>query len=106
MHDCCERPNLWAVQGDKPLRCTEAECARAMGLDAGHMDYLGMAQAVPPVYGQWVFAQACMRELEREFGIVAITYDELLAHPEQSRRQMRHGPVTYKHMTPPTTKPW
>jgi hypothetical protein len=61
-----------------------------MGLDAGHMDYAGMSQAVPPVYGQWVFAQACMRELEREFGIVAITYDEMLARPEQSRRQMRH----------------
>jgi hypothetical protein len=90
MRDCCDVPNLWAVQGDKPLRCTAAECAWAMGLDGSHMDYVGMTQAVPPVYGQWVFAQACMRELEREFGISAITFDEFREQPERSRRQMRH----------------
>ena len=49
MKDCCSG-NLWAVQGDKPLRCTVGECAKAMGLDEGHMDYAGMSQAIPPVY--------------------------------------------------------
>ena len=49
--DCCNG-NLWAVQGDKPLRCTVCECADAMGLDQDHMDYDGMAQAIPPAYGE------------------------------------------------------
>ena len=31
---CCQG-NIWAVQGDKPLRCTEEECSAAMGLDPG-----------------------------------------------------------------------
>jgi hypothetical protein len=50
MHDCCGG-NIWAVQGDKPLRCSVAECERAMGVDSDHMDYVGLAQAIPPAYG-------------------------------------------------------
>ena len=87
--DCCDG-NLWAVQGDKPLRCTACECADAMGLDQDHMDYDGMAQAIPPAYGEYVFGQAAMREVERKYGLEAITFDEMLARPERSRRLMRH----------------
>ena len=87
--DCCSG-NLWAVQGDKPLRCTRGECAAAMGIDAAHMDYEGLSQAIPPVYAQYIFGQACMREVERVFGIEAITYDDLRARPARSRRLMRH----------------
>ena len=87
--DCCDG-NLWAVQGDKPLRCTTCECADAMGLDHDHMDYDGMAQSIPPAYGEYVFGQAAMREVERKYGLEAITFDELLARPERSRRLMRH----------------
>ena len=89
MTDCCEG-NIWAVQGDKPLRCTRAECAAAMGIDGDHMDYDGLSQALPPAYTQYLFGQACMREVEREFGIPAITYDEHLANPEGTSRRMRH----------------
>jgi len=49
MRDCCGG-NIWAVQGDKPLRCTLEECADAMGTDRDHMDYDGLAQSLPPVY--------------------------------------------------------
>ena len=87
--DCC-RGNIWAVQGDKPLRCTQAECSVAMGLDVGHMDYAGLAQAIPPSYASYVFGQACMREVERKFGIPVITFDEMLANPAASRRKMHH----------------
>ena len=85
---CCG--DLWAVQGDKPYRCTAVECAAAMGIDADHMSYEGLAQAIPPAYGRLVFAQACMRDLEREFGIEPITYDAMKASPVESRRQMGH----------------
>ena len=51
LRECCSG-NLWAVQGDKPFRCTTAECAAAMGIDPDHMDYEGLAQAVPPAYGE------------------------------------------------------
>ena len=87
--DCCQG-NLWAVQGDKPLRCTVCECADAMGLDEDHMDYDGMSQSIPPAYGEYVFGQAAMREVERRFGLEAITYDDYLARPERSRRLMGH----------------
>ena len=83
--DCCSG-NLWVVQGDKPLRCTRDECADAMGMDRDHMDYNGMAQAVPPIYGQWVFAIACMREVQGEFGLPVITFDEYERRPDESRR--------------------
>ena len=89
MRDCCSG-NLWSVQGDKPLRCTECECADAMGMDRDHMSYEGMSQAIPPVYSRLVFAQACMRSVEREFGIEAITFDEMEADPGRARRLMAH----------------
>ena len=89
LHECCSG-NLWAVQGDKPLRCTTCECASAMGLDDDHMDYAGMAQAIPPAYGQLVFAQACMREVESEFGLPAITHDQMMEDPQVARARMSH----------------
>ena len=89
LRDCCSG-NLWAIQGDKPFRCTLCECSGAMGLDDDHMDYEGMAQTVPPVYSQYLFGQACMREVERRFGLPALTYDDLLARPARCRRMMRH----------------
>ena len=37
MTDCCDG-DLWAVLGERPLRCTLEECADAMGVDRDHMD--------------------------------------------------------------------
>jgi len=82
--------NLWAVQGAQPVGCTLAECAAAMGIDRDHMDFEGLTQAVPPVYGDYIFGQAAMREVERRFGLEAITFDEFLASPQRSRRRMSH----------------
>ena len=53
---CCEG-NMFIPIGESPWRCTAAECASAMGVDAGHMPYDRLAQAVPPAYSQWVFSQ-------------------------------------------------
>ena len=89
VRSCCSG-NLWAVQGAHPVGCTLGECASAMGVDLDHMDYAGLTQAIPPVYGDYIFGQAAMREVEQRFGLRAITFDEYLAHPERSRRQMGH----------------
>ena len=66
---CGCQGNLWAVQGTQPVGCTLAECAAAMGIDRDHMDFEGLTQAVPPVYGDYIFGQAAMREVERRFGL-------------------------------------
>ena len=87
---CGCQGNLWAVQGTQPVGCTLAECAAAMGIDRDHMDFEGLTQAVPPVYGDYIFGQAAMREVERRFGLEAITFDEFLASPQRSRRRMSH----------------
>ena len=87
---CGCQGNLWAVQGTQPVGCTMAECAAAMGIDRDHMDFEGLTQAVPPVYGDYVFGQAAMREVERRFGLEAITFDEFLENPQRSRRRMSH----------------
>ena len=89
MCDCCSG-NIWSVQGDKPLRCTAAECAEAMGLDRDHMAYAEMTQALPPAYTELLFAQACMRSVEAEFSIPAITYDEYELDPAAAERRMSH----------------
>ena len=89
LSECC-CGNLWAVQGDKPFRCTLAECAAAMEIDEHHMDYAGLSQAIPPVYSEYIFAQACMRQVEAEFGLEPITYDDYRARPSRSRRVMAH----------------
>ena len=89
LRDCCSG-TLWAPQGDKPFRCTAQECSLAMGMDVDHMSYEGLAQAIPPVYSRYIFGQACMREVERRFGIEAITYDQMLADPARAERLMAH----------------
>ena len=42
------------------------ECAAAMDIDVGHMDYERLAQSVPPSYGRLVFAQMCMAKPHNE----------------------------------------
>ena len=84
---CCAG-NLFAVQGEKPWRCTTEECARAMGVDDGHMSYDRLAQSVPPAYGQLVFAQMCMHRANRRFGVPIITFDQSRERPIESRREM------------------
>ena len=61
-----------------------------MGIDPDHMDYQGLTTAVPPAYGEYIFGQAAMREVERRFGLRAITFDDYLANPGRSSRQMSH----------------
>ena len=84
---CCAG-NIFAVQGDRPWRCTAEECSAAMGVDVGHMAYDRLAQSVPPAYGQLVFSQMCMWRAHRRFGAPVITYDDVLADPAGSRRRL------------------
>ena len=84
---CCGG-NIFSVVGRRPFRCTFEECASAMGFDYGHCDYERMAQAVPPQYGQLVFAQACGRLAQKQFGAPFITFDEMRARPSWARRTM------------------
>ena len=80
---CCAG-NTFAVQGDKPWRCSLVECAAAMGADADHMSYVSLAQSIPPAYGSLVFAQMCMHVCVKEFGAPRITYDDFEASPEEA----------------------
>jgi len=59
-----------------------------MGVDAGHMCWERLAQAMPPVYAELMFGQAAMQEAHRRFGVPAITHDEMRASPERSRRTL------------------
>jgi hypothetical protein len=61
-----------------------------MGVDRDHMDYDGLSQAIPPSYAQLIFGQACMRRLEAEYGLRAITYDEMLESPAECNRYLDH----------------
>ena len=54
------------------------------------MEYERLAQAIPPAYSQLIFGQMCMRIAEARFGAPAITFDEMMARPAQSRRLMAH----------------
>ena len=85
---CCAG-NTFAVQGDKPWRCTIGECAAAMGIDEGQMSYTSLSQSIPPAYGQLVFSQMCMHECVRSYGLKAMTYDDMELRPNECRRQMR-----------------
>jgi len=86
--DCCHG-NLHAVQGERPLYSTAAECAAAMGIDEDHMPYAELAQAmVPPDYAALVFAQMCMEQARAEFGAPVSTYDEMAARPAWARRTL------------------
>ena len=61
-----------------------------MGLDADHMGYAAMTQAIPPAFSQLIFAQACMRELEHVYGVTPILFDEVEENPDECRRRMWH----------------
>ena len=85
---CCEG-NIFAVQGMEPYKCTTEQCARAMGMDVGHMSYDRLAQSLPPAYVQLLYAQLCMRVLEREYGVQPISFDEHLRDPEGTRLKLQ-----------------
>ena len=84
--DYCCQGNVFVPIGDKPWRCTQSECAEAMGLDMSHMPYDRLAQAVPPDYSQWIFGQMCMSIVQAEYGCPAISFDEMKARPAQAKR--------------------
>ena len=84
---CCGG-NIFAPLGERPWRCTAAECAVAMGVDVGHMSYERLAQSVPPAYGQLVFAQMCMHRAHRRFGVPILTYDDRCLDPAGVARQL------------------
>ena len=87
MTECCTG-NIIPVQGKAPVGCTLEQSARAMGIDPSHMPYERLAQAIPPVYEQLVFTQACMAACHSEYGVPSITFDEMLLDPETSRRTL------------------
>ena len=100
MTECCAG-NIIPVQGKAPVGCTLEQSAAAMGLDASHMPYERLAQAIPPVYEQLVFTQACMAACLRDYGVPSITFDEMLSAPEASRRTLEfwlHGPAPRRPM--------
>jgi len=85
--DYC-KGTLYPVQGKTPVGFTTEEGAMAMGLEAGHMPFERMAQAVPPAYGEWGFGQACMEWCARRFGVPRISFDEMRRDPAAARRQL------------------
>ena len=85
--ECCAG-NTFALQGTSPWRCTQEQCAEAMGLDVGHMSYERIAQSVPPAYGRLVYSQMCMARAGSRFGVPAISFDEMLADPAGAKRTM------------------
>ena len=82
---CC-KGNVYVPIGDTPWRCTTEECAMAMGMDPCHMPYDRLAQAVPPVYSQWIFSQMCMQIVHAELGCPIYTFDQMKATPAVARR--------------------
>lgn len=87
MTECCTG-NIIPVQGKAPVGCTLEQSAAAMGLDASHMPYERLAQAILPVYEQLVFTQACMAACFSDYGVPSITFDEMLLAPEPPRRTL------------------
>ena len=86
--NCCAG-NLFPVQGKAPVGVSHAESACAMGIDPDHMPYASLAQAIPPAYAEFVFAQACMAACARDFGVPAISFDAMLNDPRGSSRTLR-----------------
>ena len=86
--ECCVG-NIIPVQGKAPVGCTLEASALAMGIDPAHMPYERLAQAIPPVYEQLVFAQACMAACQRDYGVPTITFDEMLRDPDTARSTLR-----------------
>ena len=84
---CCVG-NIFSPLGESPWRCTSAECAAAMGVDASHMSYERLAQSVPPAYAELRFSQMCMAVARDRFGAPHITFDQMLAAPHAARREL------------------
>ena len=86
---CCDG-NIFATQGKSSHSGSVAEHAESMGLDAGHMDYRHLSQAIPPDYAMYVIGQAAMHVLKSKFGLPVISFDEMLADEARARAAMRH----------------
>ena len=84
---CCGG-NLFAVQGGNPTRSSVAENAHAMGIDASHMRWTGLAQAIPPAYAELLVGQAAMYECWTKYGVPMMTYDDYTADPRGCARRM------------------
>ena len=86
---CCEG-NIWATQGSSPHYGTLVDHAASMGIDAGHMTYAELAQAVPPDYSSFIVGQAAMHWLSVHYGVESVSLDQLEAGPAEAQATMRH----------------
>ena len=85
-----------------------------MGVDAHHMPFERLAQAIPPAYAQLVFALACMERCRAVYGVPVITFDEMLTDRTTSRRRMAFflrgagapGPEAGLCFSPAHATPW
>ena len=111
--ECCDG-NLFPIQGTAPSGFTLEEAAHAMGVDAHHMPFERLAQAIPPAYAQLVFALACMERCRAVYGVPVITFDEMLTDRTTSRRRMAFflrgagapGPEAGLCFSPAHATPW
>ena len=60
-----------------------------MGVDADHMGWASLSQAIPPAMAQLVAAQMAMHQAHREFGVPIITYDDVMLDPDGTRATLR-----------------
>ena len=74
------------------------------GTDARHMlyDRVAQGQAVPPAFTRvvwWlVLAQLCMRLAEQQFGVPAISFDEMVSRPSTAaRKNTKYAYTLYAH---------
>ena len=86
---CCQG-NIFSVVGSSPVGGTLEEHASAMGFDAGHTDYGGLAEAIPPVYTSFIFGQAVQHILRTQYGLPVVSYSQMLEDPTRRRSQLRH----------------
>ena len=84
---CC-KGNIWATQGTHAHAGTTADHAESMGLDAGHMTYAELSQAVPPSYAQYIVGEAVMHALRTQFGFPVIDFETRVSHPEWAKSMM------------------
>ena len=59
-----------------------------MGLDSGHMPHHKMSKALPPAYMEYVTGQLAMHTLRVRYGVIPISFSEMLAAPAKSRRAL------------------
>mmetsp|Transcript_66296 Transcript_66296/g.198036 ORF Transcript_66296/g.198036 Transcript_66296/m.198036 type:complete len:2091 (+) Transcript_66296:2828-9100(+) len=86
---CCEG-NIYTVVGASPSASTLEENAAAMGFDAGHASYAGLAEAIPPVYTSFIFGLAVQHVLRRDFGLPVVSYAQMRTDPVRYRGLLRH----------------